>query len=85
MRINYKIKTYQHGERGASASVFVQGVEVHRTTVTKGDLDYGHEDGSDRRAAMFAAREWIRENREDLGQQFTARVRNVLSLSLMGV
>ncbi len=85
MRINYKIKTYQHGERGASASVFVQGVEVHRTATHKGDMDFGHEDGSDRRAAMFAAREWIRENREDLGQQFTARVRNVLSLSLMGV
>ena len=85
MRINYKIKTYQHGERGASASVFVQGVEVHRTATIQGDPWAGFEDGSDRRAAMFAAREWVSQNRADLAQQFTDRVHNVLSLSLMGV
>ena len=65
MRHGYKIKTHQHGQRGASASVYLDGREVHRTATVQGDLWEGYRDGSDRRAAAFAARAWVRDQRQD--------------------
>ena len=61
MKNNFKIKTFQHGQRGASASVFQNGREVYRTRIIQGDPWTGYDDGSDRRAADFAAREFITE------------------------
>ena len=84
MKHGYKIKTFQHGQRGASASVFLQGIEVHRTRTIQGDPWEGYRDGSDRRAAAFAAREWIREQRQaDAGEQDYNR--GLRSLVLAGV
>ena len=61
MKNSFKIKTFQHGQRGASASVFQNGREVYRTRIIQGDPWTGYADGSDRRAAEFAAREFITE------------------------
>jgi hypothetical protein len=58
---SFKIKTYQHGQRGASASVFQNGREVYKTRIIQGDPWTGCDDRSDRRAAEFAAREWVTE------------------------
>ncbi len=65
MRHGYKIRTYQRGQRGAFACVFYGNLgEVYRTPTLQGDVSEGYKDGSDRRAAAFAAREWIRGQRE---------------------
>ncbi len=84
MKHGYKIRTYQHGQRGASASVFLDGVEVHRSRTIQGDPWEGYRDGSDRRAAAFEARAWIREQRQ-AGNADREYTRSLRPLSLLGV
>ena len=61
----YRIKTFQHGAKGADAVVWRDGRQVWRSPIKQGgDVVTGHLDGGDRRAAVAMARQWIREQRQ---------------------